>query len=146
VGDTIDLGNDAVGVVEELNLRTTRLRGGDGTVWFVPNGEVRRVGNASMEFSRAVVDVPIGKDGDVARSLKSIHAEVDTFAREWVEHLVEPPTVLGVQNLSAVDGPLVRITAVTAPGEQYKVARELRSRVAARLYRDARPARRRSTT
>ncbi len=146
VGDTIDLGNDAVGVVEELNLRTTRLRGADGTVWFVPNGEVRRVGNASMEFSRAVVDVPIGKDSDVARSLKSIRDEVDKFAREWAEHLVEPPLVLGVQNLSAVDGPLVRVTAVTAPGEQYKVARELRSRLADRLHRDARAPRRRAST
>ncbi|MBA2608101.1 MAG: mechanosensitive ion channel family protein [Actinobacteria bacterium] len=144
VGDTIDLGNDAVGVVEELNLRTTRLRGADGTVWFVPNGEVRRVGNASMEFSRALVDVPLGKDGDVARSLKSIHAEVDRFATEWADHLIDTPVVLGVQNLSAVDGPTVRITAPTAPGEQYKVARELRQRVADRLQRDARAPRRRT--
>jgi len=145
VGDTIDLGADAVGVVEELNLRTTRVRGADGTVWFVPNGEVRRVGNQSMEFSRAVVDVPLGKDADVVRSLKSIHAEAEKFAKDWEDRLREPPTVLGVQNI-AVEGPVVRITAVTAAGDQFAVARELRTRVAERLSRDARPARRRPST
>lgn len=140
VGDTIDLGNDAVGVVEELNLRVTRVRGADGTVWFVPNGEVRRVGNASMEFSRAVVDVPLGRDADVARGLTSIHAEVDTFAIEWKDRLLEPPVVLGVQNLS-IDGPVVRVTAATAPGQQYAVARELRMRIAGRLHGDAQASR-----
>lgn len=47
VGDVIDLG-DVGGVVEEVNLRVTRLRAPDGKVWFVPNGEIRKVGNASM--------------------------------------------------------------------------------------------------
>ncbi|MEY2397537.1 MAG: moderate conductance mechanosensitive channel [Actinomycetota bacterium] len=136
VGDTIDLGTDVVGVVEELNLRVTRVRGADGTVWFVPNGEVRRVGNASMEFSRAVVDVPLGKDANVARSLSSITAEVDGFADEWADRLLEPPVVLGVQNLSVDGGPIVRVSAATAPGQQYAVARALRARVADRLYRD----------
>jgi small conductance mechanosensitive channel len=52
VGDVIDLG-DVGGEVEEVNLRVTRLRAPDGKVWFVPNGEIRKVGNASMPTSGA---------------------------------------------------------------------------------------------
>lgn len=52
VGDVIELG-DVSGTVEEVNLRVTRLRSSNGTVWFVPNGEVRKVGNASMPASAA---------------------------------------------------------------------------------------------
>lgn len=136
VGDTIDLGGDVVGVVEEVNLRVTRLRGGDGTVYFVPNGEIRRVGNTSMEFSRAVVDVPIGKDADVIKTLASIGDVAAKLAIEWPDRVTEAPQMLGVQNL-AVDGPVVRVTAATTAGQQFAVARELRARIADRLRRDA---------
>ena len=137
VGDTIDLGNDVVGVVEELNLRVTRVRGADGTVWFVPNGEIRRVGNASMEFSRAVVDIPLAKDADVMRALKSIQDEAEKLARDWPDRVTEAPVMLGIQNV-AVEGPVARVTAATRAGEQYAVARELRARVLDRLLKDAR--------
>ncbi|MBW3651918.1 MAG: mechanosensitive ion channel family protein, partial [Actinobacteria bacterium] len=57
VGDVITVTERATGTVEDLTVRVTRLRAADGTVWFVPNGEIRQVGNSSMEWSRAVVDV-----------------------------------------------------------------------------------------
>lgn len=138
VGDEINLAADVSGTVEEVNLRTTRVRGADGTVWFVPNGEVRRVGNASMEFSRAVVDIPLPKDADVVAALKTIGAEAEKLAKEWPDRVTEAPLVLGVQNL-AVEGPVVRVTAATAPGQQAAVARELRTRVADRLRPKATP-------
>ena len=138
VGDTIDLGNDVAGVVEELNLRTTRVRGADGTVWFVPNGEIRRVGNASMDFSRAVADIPLGRDADVMRALKSIQAEAEKLAKDWPDRVTAAPVLLGVQNFTAEGGPVVRVTAATIAGEQYAVARELRARIADRLLKDSR--------
>jgi small conductance mechanosensitive channel len=133
VGDTIDLGAEIVGVVEEVNLRTTRLRAGDGTVFFVPNGEIKRVGNASMDFSRAVVDVPIGKDADVGASLTAIGDVARTLGEEWSDRITQAPQMLGVQNILAVEGPVVRVTATTTAGDQYAVARELRARILARL-------------
>jgi small conductance mechanosensitive channel len=136
VDDTIDLGNDAIGVVEEVNLRVTRLRGADGTVWFVPNGEIRRVGNASMDFSRAVVDVPIGKDADVLASIKSISEEATNLADEWPDRITSAPHMVGVQSIVSVEGPIVRVTATTTAGAQYAVARELRARVLDRLRRE----------
>ena len=60
IGDQVDLGA-ASGTVERVSLRTTVLRGADGTVWHVPNGEVRRVGNQSKLWSMAVVDVDIAR-------------------------------------------------------------------------------------
>jgi len=47
IGDVVDLG-DVSGSVERINLRTTALRSDDGTIWYVPNGEIRRVGNRSQ--------------------------------------------------------------------------------------------------
>jgi small conductance mechanosensitive channel len=135
VGDTIDLGDAVVGVVEEVNLRTTRLRGADGTVYFVPNGEIKRVGNASMDFSRAVVDVPIGKDADVMASLAAISEVATTLGEEWSDRITQAPQMVGVQNILAVEGPVVRVTATTTAGEQYAVARELRARILDRLRR-----------
>jgi small conductance mechanosensitive channel len=126
VGDSIDLGNDVVGVVEEVNLRTTRVRAGDGTVFFVPNGEIKRVGNSSMGFSRAVVDVPLGKDADVTASLAAISEIAKEMSDDWSA---------GVQSILAVDGPVVRVAVKTAAGEQFAVARELRARILERLRR-----------
>ena len=56
VGDVVDLG-EATGTVEAVGLRVTRLRDVDGTVWYVRNGEILRVGNKSQGWARAVVDV-----------------------------------------------------------------------------------------
>jgi small-conductance mechanosensitive channel len=48
IGDRVDLSTEVAGVVEEVSLRVTRIAGDDGTIWFVPNGEIRRVGNKSI--------------------------------------------------------------------------------------------------
>ena len=46
IGDTLTVGT-TTGTVEDLSLRVTRLRGIDGTIWFVPNGEIRTLANTS---------------------------------------------------------------------------------------------------
>ena len=66
VGDVVDLG-EAIGSVEAVTLRMTRLRDVNGTVWFVPNGQILRVGNQSKNWSRAVIDVGVGYGEDLAR-------------------------------------------------------------------------------
>ena len=58
IGDTVDLG-EAVGTVEEVGLRTTKVRGIDGTLWHVRNGEIMRVGNQSQGWARAVMDIAV---------------------------------------------------------------------------------------
>ena len=66
VGDIIDVG-EATGTVEAVSLRVTRLRDINGTVWYVPNGEIMRVGNQSQNWSRTVLDVGVAYSEDLAR-------------------------------------------------------------------------------
>jgi moderate conductance mechanosensitive channel len=136
VGDVITLGT-ATGTVEDVNLRVTRLRAADGTVWFVPNGEVRSVGNLSMEWSRAIVDVTLAYDNDIPGVLELLATEVNAFAAEprWATVILEPPEVQGVQSMGT-DGVTIRIVAKTAPRRQWEVARELRARVTNLMRRD----------
>jgi len=92
IGDVIDLG-EAVGVVEEVSLRTTVLRGLDGTVWHVPNGEVQRVGNRSMLWSVALIDVDVAYNSDLdrARTIMLDTANEVCASEEWSEAVLEAP-------------------------------------------------------
>ena len=71
IGDVVDL-DEAVGTVEQISLRTTVLRGVDGTVWHVPNGVVQRVGNRSQLWSVALIDVSVAYDCDLAAARQVI--------------------------------------------------------------------------
>jgi moderate conductance mechanosensitive channel len=136
VGDGITV-LDVTGSVEEVNLRVTRLRTSDGTVWFIPNGEIRKVGNSAKEWSRAVVDVTIPADADVDAANAAITEEASAFVQDgtWRDVVLEPPEVLGVESVSPSDTTL-RVAVKTKPGEGGRVARELRGRIARRLRRD----------
>ena len=137
VGDVVTLTDGATGTVEDITLRVSRLRATDGTVWFVPNGEIRKVGNSSMEWSRALIDVlvPYDVDLDVVRRL--LLEESHAFAGDaaWEAMVLEPPELWGVQAMEA-NHLTIRLVVKTAPREQYAVARELRGRISARLRRE----------
>lgn len=133
VGDVIDVG-EATGTVEAVTLRVTRLRDINGTVWYVPNGEILRVGNMSQNWSRAVVDVSVAYSEDLGR-VKRVLAEIAHDLREdddWGDLIIEEPEVTGVEMLAATSVTL-RVMVKTLPMEQWAVARELRQRVKARF-------------
>jgi small-conductance mechanosensitive channel len=133
VGDVVDLG-EAIGSVEAVTLRMTRLRDVNGTVWFVPNGEIVRVGNQSKNWSRAVVDVGVGYSEDLAR-VQQVLREVahDLWEDEdFTGIIIEEPEVTGVEMLAA-DSVTIRVMVKTAPLEQWAVARALRQRIKARF-------------
>ncbi len=136
VGDVITVA-DVTGTVEEVNLRVTRLRSNDGTVWFVPNGEMRKVGNAARGWSRAVVDVALPVGADVLAAVAAIREEARSLAEDgsWSSLVLEAPDVLGVESLAA-DAFTVRVQVKTGAGAHGRVARELRTRIGARLHRD----------
>jgi moderate conductance mechanosensitive channel len=145
VGDVVDLG-EAVGTVEAVGLRVTRLRDVEGTVWYVRNGEILRVGNQSQNWARTVVDVPIAHEENLYR-VQDVLKDVahDMWEDEdYRQLIIEEPEVWGVQDMTP-DWITVRVTLKTAPLEQWAVARELRERVKARFdhegIRLARPAR-----
>ena len=130
VGDVVDVG-EATGTVEAVGLRITTMRDVNGTVWYVRNGEILRVGNSSQGFAVAVVDVPIGYGADVGQAVDIL----GTVAAEAVEtepvsaDVLEPPEVLGVERVSAVEGITMRLTVKVRPGRQWAVQRSLRAKV-----------------
>jgi len=127
VGDIVDLDGTTQGTVEAVSLRTTRLRAVDGTVWHVPNGEIRRVGNTSQHWSRSLVDVDVAYDTDLDQAQDVIKAAADTlWARD--KGILEEPEVWGVQELGQ-HAVKIRLVVKTTPSEQYRIGRELRRRI-----------------
>jgi moderate conductance mechanosensitive channel len=131
VGDAIDMG-EAKGVVESVGLRVTRLRALDGSVWYVRNGEVVRVGNNGQGWARAVIDVPIAYDEDVERVRELLLRTATEVVDEepYREMVLEPPEVWGVETLSP-DAVVVRLVVKTQPLKKDDVARALRQRIKA---------------
>ena len=134
VGDAVDLG-EAIGTVEHVGLRVTRVRDVDGTVWYVRNGEILRVGNQSQNWARTVLDVNVsyerGPRAGCARCSQEVaHGLWDD--EDYKDVIIEEPEVWGVQALTP-DWVTVRVTLKTAPLEQWGVAREMRERIKARF-------------
>jgi small-conductance mechanosensitive channel len=133
VGDEVDLG-EAIGTVEAVSLRVTRLRDVNGTVWYVRNGEILRVGNMSQNWARTVLDISVAYGEDIAR-VQRVLADVahDLWEDEDFEgRVIEEPSVWGVQDLTP-DAVVLRVALKTAPLEQWAVAREMRHRIKARF-------------
>jgi small-conductance mechanosensitive channel len=129
VGDIVDLG-PATGTIESVGLRVTTLRDVNGTVWYVRNGEINRVGNSSQGFAVAVVDVPLGYSVDIEAATEVIgRAANDAAAVEPLSSdVLEPPDVLGVDKVTP-ENITVRLTVKVRAGRQFAVQRTLRARI-----------------
>ncbi|MEV8452096.1 mechanosensitive ion channel family protein [Streptomyces sp. NPDC052095] len=129
VGDTIDAGV-ASGEVIEVGLRVTKLRGADGEIWYVRNGEVKRIGNLSQGWSTAGVEVVLQPSEDLERVRTVITDAAAAMAKEdpWNERLWGPVEVLGLDAVQ-LDSMTVKVAAKTMPGKAVSVERELRWRI-----------------
>jgi len=136
VGDVITIA-EQTGTVEEINFRITRVRATDGTVWFVPNGEIRKVGNSAKDWARSIVDVIVPNKADLATATAAIAEEAAALAEDpaWVDAILEPPEVLGVESLGA-ENVTLRVSTKTTPAHRAALARAMRSRITNRLQRD----------
>ncbi len=125
VGDVVDLG-EASGAVEAVGLRITTLRDINGTVWYVRNGEILRVGNKSQGYAVAVVDLPVAHSADIGEAtelLRRVSQEV--VEREGIkEQVLEPVEVLGVDRVGP-EGVTLRMIVKVQPGQQWAVQRAL---------------------
>ncbi len=133
VGDVVDLG-EAIGTVENVTLRLTRVRDIDGVVWHVPNGEIRRVGNKSQGWAVVNVDVPLAGDVDLDAADACLQAAATALMADDATRadLLAPPEVLGVESMTA-ERVVVRVSVRTTSAQQWKVARALRGQVKAAL-------------
>ncbi|MFC9912338.1 mechanosensitive ion channel family protein [Streptomyces sp. NPDC059862] len=136
VGDSIDVGV-ASGEVIEVGLRVTKLRGDNGEIWYVRNGEVKRVGNLSQGWATAGVDVTVRPSEDLDH-VKAVLTEVgEAMSKEdpWNEMLWGPVEILGLDSV-LLDSMVVRVSARTMPGKSLTVERELRWRIKRRFDRE----------
>lgn len=129
VGDMVDLG-DAIGTVEEIRLRTTRVRDLSGVVWYIRNGEIIRVANKSQGWTMASVELPVAYDEDLER-IREIVTQIGTAMDEdpqFDDILLSKPEFAGVESVSG-EAVFIRILAKAAPQQQVALARAIRERM-----------------
>jgi moderate conductance mechanosensitive channel len=136
VGDVVEVAGKS-GSVERVNLRVVHLRGLDGSVHIIPNGQINVVSNMTRGWSRAVVDVGVAYETDIDHALEIIRDEVSRMAADpqWTSRLDGTPEVQGVQALGD-HGVTLRVLLRTLPGRQWEVGREFRRRIKDRFDRE----------
>ena len=125
VGDVVDLGM-AEGVVERVGIRITEVRDISGTLWFVRNGEILRVGNHTQDWSRVILDLPVPYESNIDEIQKILLESANAFAAspEWRRKVIEDPEVWGVQSVSA-EAIILRLVVKVRAGEQWAAERAL---------------------
>jgi small-conductance mechanosensitive channel len=127
----------AIGTIEEVTLRVTRIRSVSGEVVITPNGQIVQVTNLSRDWARAVIDVPVPSSVDVGHASEVLQrVGQDVYADDRLRKMMlDEPTVMGVERIE-VDEFSVRMVARTLPGMQFDVGREIRARVASAFRRE----------
>lgn len=136
VDDVVEIG-DVIGTVESVGMRVTRVRDAMGTVWYVRNGEILRVGNHSQNWTRSTLDITVPKDANVDTAMQLFGSVVSSIAAdsELGSSFVRPPTMIGLDSFDA-NGIVLRVRFVTKPSAQFSVARALQERVLAQFARE----------
>lgn len=129
IGDVVDLGL-ASGIVEYVSVRVTHVRDVNGTLWYVRNGEVTRIGNLSQGWSRVIIDLAIGVDADIDLVEKTLLDTAKGLAKDskWRTRILEQPEVWGLESISG-DALVIRLVIKTRANAKDDVARELRMRI-----------------
>jgi small-conductance mechanosensitive channel len=129
VGDVVDIGS-VTGTVEAVSLRITRLRDVNGVVWHIRNGTIKRAGNETHGWARAVIDFPVPYQVSVAAARGSLERAAVSMWEEpaWHTVILDRPQVWGVEDVQT-DTVLIRVAARTVPQGKVEVARELRERL-----------------
>ena len=128
IGDSVTVGG-VTGVIEDVTMRLTRFRGVDGTLYVIPNGDIRLIGNLSRGWARAVCDLTL--PGAAAADLDRVRTVIGDAAHEVAErsefsgHVTEPPQVVG---LFAADAATItmRVMLLTVPSQRDPLTRALR--------------------
>jgi len=136
VGDSVEIAGKA-GVVEEVTMRTVTLRDYEGTVHFIPMGDVHIVTNRSFGYSYALLDVGIGYDADVDQAMQVIREVADELksAPEFAKLVLEPIEIAGVDRW-ADSSVVIKSRIKVPPGKAAVVRREMLRRLKKRFDRE----------
>jgi moderate conductance mechanosensitive channel len=129
IGDVVDLGL-ASGIVEYVSVRVTHVRDVNGTLWYVRNGEVTRIGNLSQGWSRVIIDLAVAVDADIEAVERTLLDTAKGLAKDpkWRTRILEQPEVWGLESISG-DALVIRLVMKTRANAKDDVARELRMRL-----------------
>lgn len=129
IGDVVDLGL-ATGIVEYVSVRVTNVRDVNGTLWYVRNGEITRIGNMSMGWSRVIIDLAVPVDANIDEVEDAMLDAAKALRNEpkWRSRILETPEVWGLESVSG-DALVIRLVMKTRPNAKDDVARELRMRL-----------------
>ena len=133
IGDVVDLGL-ASGVVEYVSVRITQVRDVNGTLWYVRNGEVTRIGNMSQGWARAIIDIGVPLDADLDRVEQVMLETAQGLAKDpkWRTRIIEKPELWGLESIGG-EALVVRIVIKARANARDDVAQELRKRLRAAL-------------
>lgn len=133
VGDIVDVG-EVIGTVEDMGLRVTTIRSLDGTLWYVRNGQIMRVGNTSQSWAYVVLDIPLPPTVDVDEASDVIMDAVRSFAEDedWRASVLGEPEFSGVASMT-IDETTVRFGLKMNSDQQWAGGRELRRRISEAL-------------
>jgi small conductance mechanosensitive channel len=129
VGDTIKVAN-VTGVVEEITMRRTTLRDGDGTLHVVPNGAIQIVSNMTRDWSQVTLQVAVDYNENSDKVIQLLRELAQAFYEDPAVHedAVAAPEVPGIERVTGQEVDYLMLVKVR-PGKQYGVARELRRRI-----------------
>lgn len=127
IGDMVKAGG-CEGTVTEVGLRTTTLKGLDGCIYTIPNGEISTVLNYSRDTSRVKVSVQIAYEEQSAQALRVLERICNEANEKFSDVVVKPIEALGVTDLAASG---VELTALgyTRPLQHLAVERYLKARI-----------------
>lgn len=133
IGDVVDLGL-ASGVVEYVSVRITQVRDVNGTLWYVRNGEVTRIGNMSQGWARAIIDIGVSPDADLAEVEGVLLETALGLSKDskWRTRIVEKPEIWGLESIDG-DALVVRLVIKARANAKDDVAQELRKRLRAAM-------------
>lgn len=129
IGDVVDLGL-ATGIVEYVSVRITHVRDVNGTLWYVRNGEITRIGNMSQGWSRVIIDLALPVDVDIDQVEKTMLTTAKSLTKDpkWRTRIIEQPEIWGLESITG-DALVIRLVIKTRANAKDDVARELRMRL-----------------
>ncbi|HET6844205.1 MAG TPA: mechanosensitive ion channel family protein [Candidatus Angelobacter sp.] len=129
IGDAIRTAGVS-GTVEEITLRHTILRDGDGTLHIVPNGAIQIVSNMTRDWSQVMLHIAVDYSENSDRVVQVLKDMAKDFYNdpEFHEDMVSEPNVPGIERLTGQEVDYLMLVKVR-PGQQYAIARELRRRI-----------------
>lgn len=129
VGDVVNIGGFG-GLVEEMTLRTIRLRDFDGTLHVFPYSEAQVVHNLTKTFSFYVFNLQVSYDSDIDKAIEVMRETGEALMADsaYADLILEPIEVVGVDGL-ADSGVVIKARIKTLPIQQWTVGREYNRRI-----------------